>query len=308
MRCGHCKADGVDRAHVRACSSGGTTAASEATRLANELKFDPVSLAVAAAAGEAADAELLAELNGPAIPTPHQAAVRAGEAVAANAARVRAGNGGEVQAVGGPLPAEPTHPPANPATDKQRAFLRRLANERAVTDDGSDPRPIAVALGDQVEVVIQALSKREASKLIDAWMELPLAGPQTVEDAGAPELAAGADHLARGRVHVLDGTYYRIHVGQRSGKPYAVRAIVGRTAVRDARTGELVEPGVVEWEYAPKVTWKLRPGTLATAAEAAAFGELVGRCVFCSTPIDTPESTSRGYGPVCAEKNGLPWG
>lgn len=114
-------------------------------------------------------------------------------------------------------------------------------------------------------------------------------------------------HLAKGRVHVLDGAFHRVHVGQTSGRPYLVRAEVLTPAVRD-EDGTLLTPGVVEWELVKGGVFRLSEATLATADEAAAFGQLAGRCCFCSTPIDTPESTLVGYGPHCAAKNGLPLG
>jgi hypothetical protein len=41
---------------------------------------------------------------------------------------------------------------------------------------------------------------------------------------------------------------------------------------------------------------------------AAAYGKGSARCCFCSTEITTAESKAVGYGPVCAENYGLPWG
>lgn len=44
------------------------------------------------------------------------------------------------------------------------------------------------------------------------------------------------------------------------------------------------------------------------AACAAKHGHLTGKCCFCNRKLDTADSTEVGYGPVCAEKFGLPWG
>jgi len=110
----------------------------------------------------------------------------------------------------------------------------------------------------------------------------------------------------RGDVHVVDGTYYRIHIAQKTGNPYAARADIIEEAVWE--NGTLVQPGKIAWEYQPGLINRLSTATLTTAAQAAAFGHLVGRCCFCSHAIDTPESTAVGYGPVCASKYDLPWG
>lgn len=45
-----------------------------------------------------------------------------------------------------------------------------------------------------------------------------------------------------------------------------------------------------------------------TAGFAAAYGRNTERCCFCATPITTDESRSVGYGPICADHYGLPWG
>jgi hypothetical protein len=39
-----------------------------------------------------------------------------------------------------------------------------------------------------------------------------------------------------------------------------------------------------------------------------AFAQEGSQCFFCGRDLDTPESLAMGYGPVCADKHGLPWG
>jgi hypothetical protein len=41
---------------------------------------------------------------------------------------------------------------------------------------------------------------------------------------------------------------------------------------------------------------------------AGSYGAATGRCCFCNKPLKTEESTAVGYGPVCADRFGLPWG
>lgn len=41
---------------------------------------------------------------------------------------------------------------------------------------------------------------------------------------------------------------------------------------------------------------------------AAAYGKVTGRCCYCDRHLQDDRSTVVGYGPVCAEKWGLPWG
>jgi len=95
-----------------------------------------------------------------------------------------------------------------------------------------------------------------------------------------------------GDVHVHEGRYYRIHESQRTGGQYA--------CVFDPATGR--------FEYAKGAIRLCTPANKATAEQAATFGHLYHQCVFCARRLDTPESTAVGYGPVCAENHGLPWG
>lgn len=44
------------------------------------------------------------------------------------------------------------------------------------------------------------------------------------------------------------------------------------------------------------------------AAAAKAYGQRTGNCCFCSLPLDDGRSIEAGYGPVCAENFGMPWG
>lgn len=41
---------------------------------------------------------------------------------------------------------------------------------------------------------------------------------------------------------------------------------------------------------------------------ATLHGKKTGSCCFCGRHLETTESVTAGYGPVCAEKWGLPWG
>jgi uncharacterized protein DUF6011 len=45
-----------------------------------------------------------------------------------------------------------------------------------------------------------------------------------------------------------------------------------------------------------------------TVQMARQFGRMTSSCCFCGRNLDTAESNAVGYGPICAEKYGLPWG
>lgn len=107
-----------------------------------------------------------------------------------------------------------------------------------------------------------------------------------------PAAEAPADDYepARGDAHLLDGTYYRVSVGQSSRRLYANRW-----------NGH-------GWEYAKGALGRLTTATMVTAEQAAAFGHATESCVFCGHDLDLPESISVGYGSTCASNRGLPWG
>lgn len=44
------------------------------------------------------------------------------------------------------------------------------------------------------------------------------------------------------------------------------------------------------------------------ASTAAEYGKLTGQCCLCNRPLEDAKSTAMGYGPICAERWGLPWG
>lgn len=195
-------------------------------------------------------------------------------------------------------------PGAAPATAKQVAFVTKLAGERQAppANEAGSTFPHVERLEDLLGGH-KFVSKAEASKVIEWLLALPKAATAPTATEANPYLAIAK----KGDVHIVDGTYYRIHVGQNSGRAYACEAVVTTPAVW-GDDGKLVKPGVVRWDRAKGMIFKLTEATFATAAQAHAFAMLAGRCCFCSHAIDTPESTTVGYGPVCAAKYGLPWG
>ncbi|MBK8246349.1 MAG: hypothetical protein IPK85_02975 [Gemmatimonadetes bacterium] len=78
---------------------------------------------------------------------------------------------------------------------------------------------------------------------------------------------------------------------------------------------ELVSPirdgADLVWQYRGLASRVLAGGAPAPAELVGRIGRVVGRCVFCSrllTDDKAGRSVEVGYGPVCAEKRGLPWG
>jgi len=159
------------------------------------------------------------------------------------------------------------------ATEPQMNFLRTLLADR---DHDFDVEPLLEGL---------ATSKAAASEMITTLKGMPKKSGGRLATAGK----LGYD-AQKGDVHVVDGSYYRVHKAQHSDRLYVCKW-----------DGE-------RFDYARGAMGLLSEATIATAEQAAAFGHMTEQCVFCSHPIDTPESVEVGYGPVCASRRGLPWG
>lgn len=91
--------------------------------------------------------------------------------------------------------------------------------------------------------------------------------------------------------------------GPTSKAPGAINVILngeyfGRILTDGATTFKLAEDAAVLAE--------LRRIAAEPAKAAAAYGALMGRCSFCNLTLTDAGSVAVGYGPVCAEKYGLP--
>lgn len=89
------------------------------------------------------------------------------------------------------------------------------------------------------------------------------------------------------------GVYFKVVSGTNTGNYYA-------------KSWDTTEDA---WVYAGRRP--LHELTLAhkvTAEQAEAFGHITGSCVFCTRKLTDERSIVAGYGPKCAENNGLPWG
>jgi hypothetical protein len=76
--------------------------------------------------------------------------------------------------------------------------------------------------------------------------------------------------------------------------------------------GRILSSG--EFEASPRVETPesvittLRRFSADPAGIASAHGRKTGQCCFCARPLTDGRSVSVGYGPICADRFGLPWG
>lgn len=155
-----------------------------------------------------------------------------------------------------------------PATEKQIAFLKKLAAERPMWADVENLHPD----------VIERMTKAQAKNKIDDALQI------SVERYNPTDIEAG--------VYTNNTDTFRVYTGQQSGQMLAARVIQH-------------ENGRAEFEYVGKasrfITAAFRKLTI---EEAARFGKATGTCIVCARRLDVPESVDRGIGPVCYSKMG----
>jgi len=183
--------------------------------------------------------------------------------------------------------------PAGPqgATDKQKAFLRRLLDERPTFRDAKAYR-------------VELLTKRSASEIID-WI-IANVEKEKVNNAPASDIAFG--------IYFKHGEFYRVYLTRESKQKVAAKLLVVRDGKRDEHgdlirdeNGYAVEPAECDWEYLGKAgLTRLTPDDKCSHEEASKFGAMYGVCCACAADLNNPISVYHGYGPVCAGHNGWP--
>ena len=111
--------------------------------------------------------------------------------------------------------------------------------------------------------------------------------------------------LAPATGHNPDNAY--ITIGEISGQDYIepTHTYYGRITPG----GVLVTSGATDLQGVSEssITTFLTDLAADPAGAAREYGARTGRCCFCNLPLTTVESTSHGYGPVCANHYDLPW-
>lgn len=77
---------------------------------------------------------------------------------------------------------------------------------------------------------------------------------------------------------------------------------------RISEQGEFTESSRIAEQEMNEVARLMRKLSENPAEVAAKYGHLTGNCCFCNKKLTDEKSTSVGYGPVCAQHYGLPWG
>lgn len=95
------------------------------------------------------------------------------------------------------------------------------------------------------------------------------------------------------------------HVTYNMASPRMVKDYLGRIE----STGQLVIAGAVKGLPAKgQLIEALQSIDADPLAAAVAYARATNRCGFCTRELTDEPSVQAGYGPICAEKYGLPWG
>lgn len=168
-------------------------------------------------------------------------------------------------------------------TDKQVAWLHVLASWAVEPESSYRERqgPSSEKLPRVAELFRSAV---DAGKRF-ARIELRL--PDGVNSSNGGRLVL--KHNGKGRVNITDG------------KPYGENVYYGAI---DIATGSFFP----RTEATDSVRTMLSIMEQDPASVAAQYGLKTGRCCFCGLELTNQASLLVGYGPICAEKFGLPWG
>jgi len=160
-------------------------------------------------------------------------------------------------------------------SEKQTAWVHILVVEA----DGSQEEAAVVTLPRIRQMIEQASDAGLAYPKINLAAE----GGQRVR-----LIRAGTRSSRPGSITITDG------------KPYGENTFFGRIDLE----GGLHPSGKMTEEVQDfLIAFDTDPASLATA-----YGQRMGNCCFCRRDLSTAESVAVGYGPICADRYGLPWG
>lgn len=170
-------------------------------------------------------------------------------------------------------------------TRKQLPYLHKLANDIVAAQMRAASAPVVA----DVPVVRDtfALSIVTMMQRAQSVVRFPKVRFDTAHGRIQFSIAGSASRYA-GCVMVTDGGRYGSNV------------FYGRITT----DGEFVASRTCD----PHVLAELRMIAQNPAGYAAAYGRRTGSCCFCRRELTDARSVTVGYGPICAENFGLPWG
>lgn len=225
---------------------------------------------------------------------------------------------------------------ADPASDKQVAFITRLAEEHDTSKIGTFPRRTLDAItGGSAHTV----SKGRASRLIEVLTRQPkiqtqdeVRGPaaseaqmsflrtlceeqgqEVPENPTKAEASARISELLENRKGGQVRTPAKTSGVTEDGMYQTADGSVYKVQIAKQGSGRLYakklteykrEDGTSEWsfEYAAGAIHRLKAADKMTLEQAQEFGKLYGVCCRCAADLTDEDSIARGMGPICAGK------
>lgn len=202
--------------------------------------------------------------------------------------------------------AKPAVPQADGATAKQQDFIRRLLDQREVS------QKICDAVND--EIINGQLSRRRASRLISRLLEMP---HREARPSAQPVTATNSQVTKDGIYLNPDtGEIFKVQFNRAQGdgrRLYAKRLLLDNPYTGATRTTGILDipkeqahEWQTRWDYQAGLLGKIRPEWRMTLAEAAQFGALYGRCMRCHRELTNEISIELAMGPIC--RNAKNWG
>jgi hypothetical protein len=177
----------------------------------------------------------------------------------------------------------------NVATDRQLAFMARLADEREIND----------VLGTRLAGVILAhregreeMSKGKASEIIDWLIAQPVRAGAVVQATTSIDLT----ELAEGRYAIGDVLFVIQH--PEAGKWAGWVFVKNGSEYVDEKFGSQKPGGTYRGVQADLLSIIVED----PQAAMRHYGEITGRCGVCNRTLEDEVSVARGIGPVCWEK------
>ena len=222
----------------------------------------------------------------------------------------------------------------SPLSPRQWPWVHKLANEQIAREEArkakglvSNQAKIRELRKEQDEIARQVIdgevdiTEIDISQVVKIGREIDRLKQEEKESkipsisfAKIPGLFKHA--LSTGHKHpkiTLDMDQGRIRLGvagARSKYPGSIHITDGRPFGQNTYYGRIDKDG--SWNPSRRspdwVAETLRELDTQTLEFVVKYGQRTGNCCFCRRHLETAESVAAGYGPVCAEKYGLPWG
>lgn len=172
----------------------------------------------------------------------------------------------------------------DPISDKQRAFVLTLLDDRAVPDE----------FGTRVFDALDTMTKGQASRVIDDCKRFPFK-KQAQAQAQATQQNREVTVTEPGVYETPAGKIYVVKPNKQKTRLYA-KQLVEIDAERATEAGERVQ---IEFEYAAGAIFELAPGMKMPLERAKELTIRYGRCIVCGRGLKAAKSVEQGIGPVC---------